>query len=137
MRRQVRGSGTTDAVYIFPNIVHLAPRARSLCLVALQMPSLIVALVVILITTTCLFAANTAFKRRADGRRLPPGPPGWPLIGNLLDMPRSEAWHVFNQWTKQYGMYSSTARIAHDDVNAYSSQAPLFTCGFSVARLCY
>jgi hypothetical protein len=34
---------------------------------------------------------------------LPPGPPGYPLIGNLFDFPDEERWLTYTQWAKQYG----------------------------------
>jgi hypothetical protein len=34
---------------------------------------------------------------------LPPGPKGYPLIGNLFDMPVHKAWVVFDEWHKTYG----------------------------------
>ncbi|KAJ7685994.1 cytochrome P450 [Mycena rosella] len=34
---------------------------------------------------------------------LPPGPKGWPLIGNVLDMPESRAWKKFALWGDIYG----------------------------------
>ncbi|KAG1879784.1 cytochrome P450 [Suillus subluteus] len=33
----------------------------------------------------------------------PPGPRGWPLIGNVLDMPRVKPWLTFTEWGKKYG----------------------------------
>lgn len=33
----------------------------------------------------------------------PPGPPGWPLIGNILDMPNVRPWLTFTEWGKKYG----------------------------------
>ncbi|KAG1837953.1 cytochrome P450 [Suillus tomentosus] len=33
----------------------------------------------------------------------PPGPPGWPLIGNILDMPRVKPWLTFAEWGQKYG----------------------------------
>ncbi|KAG2077743.1 cytochrome P450 [Suillus decipiens] len=33
----------------------------------------------------------------------PPGPPGWPLIGNILDMPHIKPWLTFTEWGKKYG----------------------------------
>jgi hypothetical protein len=40
---------------------------------------------------------------------LPPGPPGYPLIGNIFDIPRQYAWLAFTQWGQLYGQY------AHND----------------------
>jgi hypothetical protein len=33
----------------------------------------------------------------------PPGPSGWPLIGNIPDMPDVKPWLVFAEWGKKYG----------------------------------
>ncbi|KAG1847833.1 cytochrome P450 [Suillus subalutaceus] len=33
----------------------------------------------------------------------PPGPRGWPLIGNVLDMPRIKPWLTFAEWGQKYG----------------------------------
>ncbi|KAH8809539.1 cytochrome P450 [Flagelloscypha sp. PMI_526] len=40
------------------------------------------------------------FKKR---KRLPPGPRGWPIVGNLLEMPKRYSWHKFQEWLHQYG----------------------------------
>jgi hypothetical protein len=32
----------------------------------------------------------------------PPGPPGWPLIGNMFDLPRKESWKIYLGWSKKY-----------------------------------
>ncbi|KAK7681339.1 hypothetical protein QCA50_015430 [Cerrena zonata] len=34
---------------------------------------------------------------------LPPGPNGYPIIGNLLDMPSVTPWKTFTDWSKVYG----------------------------------
>ncbi|KZT34406.1 cytochrome P450 [Sistotremastrum suecicum HHB10207 ss-3] len=37
-----------------------------------------------------------------NGLRKPPGPKGWPLIGNLLDMPKSHQYLTYMEWRKKY-----------------------------------
>ncbi|KXN82774.1 O-methylsterigmatocystin oxidoreductase [Leucoagaricus sp. SymC.cos] len=34
---------------------------------------------------------------------LPPGPKGWPVIGNLLDMPVEFEWKTYHEWCKKFG----------------------------------
>ncbi|PPQ75950.1 hypothetical protein CVT26_005853 [Gymnopilus dilepis] len=41
--------------------------------------------------------------RFRNGLPLPPGPEGWPVIGNLFDMPREKPWDVYHEWSKIYG----------------------------------
>jgi hypothetical protein len=32
-----------------------------------------------------------------------PGPKGWPIIGNLLDVPTEDEGRIFSQWKQKYG----------------------------------
>jgi len=36
---------------------------------------------------------------------LPPGPKGWPLIGNLLDIPQSDCVKTYAEWARKYGAW--------------------------------
>ncbi|KAF9006260.1 cytochrome P450 [Hymenopellis radicata] len=38
---------------------------------------------------------------------LPPGPRGYPIIGNVLDMPQSKPWEMFGQWGDRWGDINS------------------------------
>jgi len=38
-----------------------------------------------------------------NGLPIPPGPKGYPLIGNLFDMPIDKPWLVYDEWFKTYG----------------------------------
>ena len=40
-----------------------------------------------------------------NGLPLPPGPKGYPLIGNIFDMPVHKPWVVYDEWRKTYGKF--------------------------------
>ena len=44
-------------------------------------------------------------KRRQSAFPCPPGPPSWPIIGNLLDVPKDAPWIAYSNMSKKYGMY--------------------------------
>lgn len=48
-----------------------------------------------------LFAFRDHRKRR--GIPYPPGPPSWPVIGNLLDVPKLAPWLTYANMSKKYG----------------------------------
>ena len=57
-----------------------------------------------------LFFIVMLFKQLKKGRDrnpnrlpLPPGPKGYPLIGNFFDMPAHRSWIVYDEWRKTYG----------------------------------
>ena len=61
-------------------------------------------------TLAALFLGFVLFKQLNKGRNgnpnglpLPPGPKGYPLIGNLFDIPVDKAWLVYDEWRKTYG----------------------------------
>lgn len=54
---------------------------------------------IVIITSFTLYILNWKHKRS----RLPPGPPGLPLIGNLHQAPSEQAWVTYEKWVKQYG----------------------------------
>lgn len=40
-----------------------------------------------------------------------PGPPRLPLVGNLFQMPESEAWVTYRKWAETYGTRSTPIGI--------------------------
>ncbi|KAJ3574087.1 hypothetical protein NP233_g2006 [Leucocoprinus birnbaumii] len=48
------------------------------------------------------YYVSRRFKKRLLGRT-PPGPKGWPIIGNVSDIPHSKSWLTYMDWRKIYG----------------------------------
>ena len=42
-------------------------------------------------------------------RKMPPGPPGIPLLGNALQVPVSMPWFRFTEWKETYGEYHAVS----------------------------
>jgi hypothetical protein len=42
-------------------------------------------------------------RKRRGGLPYPPGPPSWPIIGNLLDIPADAPWTAYADMSKKYG----------------------------------
>ena len=55
-----------------------------------------------------LFRSLFVKRRNPKGLPLPPGPKGYPVIGNLFDFPINHQWLVYDEWTKKYGKYFMT-----------------------------
>jgi hypothetical protein len=54
--------------------------------------------------------ARWALPKLRNGPRnlpMPPGPRGFLLIGNLLDMPKSKEWLTYTEWGKKWGEMKS------------------------------
>ncbi|KAG6845597.1 hypothetical protein H0H87_006650 [Tephrocybe sp. NHM501043] len=56
---------------------------------------------------TGAFILGKLARRGARQAPLPPGPKGYPLIGNVLDMPSKQEWVTFSQWGERYGHIAS------------------------------
>ena len=62
-------------------------------------------------TFAALFFSFVLFRRlnkgtdhnNPNGLPLAPGPKGYPLIGNLFDMPVDKPWVAYDKWRKTYG----------------------------------
>ena len=58
-----------------------------------------------LATAAIVCVAITRLARRIARLPLPPGPRGLPVIGNLLDVPPTNAWKAFSTWSEKWGQY--------------------------------
>jgi len=58
-------------------------------------------------------AALVRLARWPSRHRLPPGPRGYPIVGNLFDLSSTQVWKQFGAWGKQYGGFTSV-RLPHD-----------------------
>jgi hypothetical protein len=46
-------------------------------------------------------------------RKLPPGPRGYPIIGNLFELMKGGQWIKFSEWQKKYGQFVTYCLFAH------------------------
>jgi len=63
------------------------------------------------LSLTSVVLACAALVRLARWRsrsHLPPGPNGYPIVGNLFDLPATHIWEQFGAWGRQYGGFSFT-----------------------------
>lgn len=54
---------------------------------------------------TLLFFVYRFALRPTSSLSFPPGPKGWPIIGNLFDFPKTDQAHCFRKMADQYGVY--------------------------------
>jgi len=64
--------------------------------------SLAVQAVNVALAVIALWFLRKVTAKKPLGRPIP-GPKGWPIIGNLLDVPTEVEYQVFSQWQKKYG----------------------------------
>ncbi|KIK54564.1 hypothetical protein GYMLUDRAFT_902959 [Collybiopsis luxurians FD-317 M1] len=61
--------------------------------------------------------------RRAQHLPLPPGPRGFPLIGNALSIPVERSWLTYFEWTKVFGDVVYVSALGQSIVILNSAQA--------------
>jgi len=57
----------------------------------------------ILSAAVFFFGILPPIRRLLSQRRLPPGPKGWPIIGNVFDIPQQYKWVKYTEWAHKYG----------------------------------
>ncbi|KAI3616565.1 cytochrome p450, partial [Moniliophthora roreri] len=69
------------------------------------------------LVSVCAWAVYLKFKRPGN---LPPGPKGYPVVGNLFQLDANRPWHILLEWKKTYGdiMY---IRLFNQDVIVLNS----------------
>lgn len=58
---------------------------------------------IIIILTVSSLIFWLLLRRRPTKHKKIPGPKGWPLIGNILDLPKTNVHHALTELAKQYG----------------------------------
>ena len=46
--------------------------------------------------------------RRRRQPSLPPGPKGYPVIGNAWDVPTEAPWEKYHEWSEEFGEWGQT-----------------------------
>ena len=69
----------------------------------------------------------------------PPGPPSWPIIGNLLDVPKDAPWIAYSNMSKKYGRCNILSFSEHRLALAetYVLKAMLFVFAFLIRSSSY
>lgn len=60
----------------------------------------------VVVAVVVLWLVYLVYRRIRANAVLPPGPGGYPIIGNVLDMMVSEIWVAAQEWGKTYGSLS-------------------------------
>ncbi|KAI0049998.1 cytochrome P450 [Auriscalpium vulgare] len=78
----------------------------------------------VVLAGAALWLLKLVLSKKPAGR-LPPGPPGLPLLANIFDLPQKEQWKTFTEWGRKYGPITHVSALGQsvvvlNDVNAAS-----------------
>lgn len=65
---------------------------------------------VVALILSILCAAIAAHWTNQRRSKAIPGPPGVPVIGNLMRMPNESAYVTFNEWARKYSAHAASLR---------------------------
>ena len=93
-------------------IIQLHPDPASIVRFPYFTMSFTVQAVNVALAVIALWLLKKVSEKKPLGRPIP-GPKGWPIIGNLLDVPTELEYQVFSRWQKKYGtsIDSSETRV--------------------------
>lgn len=78
-----------------------------------------------------LYACYWVLFKKLNRSRLPPGPSGWPVIGNLLDMPTSTEWVKYRDLGKEYG---ACFQLCSSQFDVYSDNPLLYRFRYRIPQ---
>ena len=78
-------------------------QSNPLMALSLPTPIVVLPLVPLILVFIYLSKKSSEFAARSQGRPLPPGPPGIPVLGNLFDLPKSSPWLGYRDICQKYG----------------------------------
>lgn len=52
-----------------------------------------------------LLAGVVLYLGAKPNRRLPPGPKGVPLLGNIFDIPKKREWLAYQRWSREFSAH--------------------------------
>ena len=74
--------------------------------------NLMAAAIILLLSILLAFVLWKSIKRiRRLNSPLPPGPKGWPIIGNLLQIPKDFEYETYRAWARECGMFIVLPRL--------------------------
>jgi hypothetical protein len=69
------------------------------------------------VVAVTLFVLRHHFTAKPAHLPLPPGPKGYPILGNLLDFGYASPWLMYDKWFKQFGGSQIDTKLLETDMS--------------------